>query len=51
MKLRYANVCFKPLADVTGLDVELHLAWRRESRHAVANTLRQLLQAEFPPAA
>ena len=44
MKLGYANVCFRPLAQVTGLDVELHLAWRREGRHAVANTLRALLQ-------
>ncbi|QKV52148.1 LysR family transcriptional regulator [Comamonas antarctica] len=50
MKLRYANVCFKPLAGVTGLDVELHLAWRRESRHGVANTLREALQAAFPAA-
>ncbi|MNY50815.1 DNA-binding transcriptional activator XapR [compost metagenome] len=51
MKLRYANVCFKPVADVTGLDVEMHLAWRRESRHSVANTLRELLQGAFPAAA
>ncbi|MEG2632444.1 MAG: LysR substrate-binding domain-containing protein, partial [Comamonas sp.] len=47
MKLRYANVCFRPIAHVTGLDVEIHLAWRREGRHGAANTLRELLQAEF----
>jgi DNA-binding transcriptional LysR family regulator len=51
MNLRYANVCFKAIANVTGLDVEMHLAWRREGRHGVANTLRELLQAEFPAAA
>ncbi|MET1114496.1 MAG: LysR family transcriptional regulator [Comamonas sp.] len=47
MKLRYANVCFKPLAQVTGLDVEMHLAWRRDGRHGVAHTLRELLQKEL----
>jgi len=48
MKLRYAGVCFLPLAGSTGLDVELHMAWRRESRNMVANTLCQRLQDLFP---
>ena len=33
-----------------GLDVEMHLAWRRGSRHPVANSLRELIETSFRPA-
>lgn len=48
LKLGYAGVVFRPLQNAAGLDVELHLAWRRGSRHGVANTLRTTIQATFP---
>jgi DNA-binding transcriptional LysR family regulator len=48
LKLGYAGVTFRPLQSAPGLDVELHLAWRRASRHSVANTLRTHIQATFP---
>jgi len=48
LKLGYAGVTFRPLQNAPGLDVELHLAWRRASRHRVANTLRTQIQATFP---
>lgn len=47
-KLRYAGVVFKPLQDADGLDVEVHLAWRRGGRHGVADTLRALIQKAYP---
>lgn len=47
MRLGLANVAFRPLRDPAGLHAELHLVWRRESRHAVANTVRGALQQAF----
>jgi len=47
-KLRYAGVVFRPLQDADGLDVEVHLAWRRGGRHGVADTLRALIQQAYP---
>jgi DNA-binding transcriptional LysR family regulator len=49
-RLAFANVAFRPLADPAGLQAELHLAWRRESRHAVANTVREVLIGAFDEA-
>lgn len=49
MRLGYANVVFRPLRDPAGLHAELHLAWRRESRHAVANTVREVVVGAFIP--
>lgn len=42
-RLGYAKVLFRPLRDATGLHAELHLAWRTQSRHVVANTVREVL--------
>jgi len=50
-RLGYAGVAFRPLEDAAGLDVELHLAWRRGSQHGVADTVRALLQETFPASA
>ncbi|WP_454721374.1 MULTISPECIES: LysR family transcriptional regulator [Cupriavidus] len=50
-RLGYAGVAFRPLEDAAGLDVELHLAWRRGSQHGVADTVRALLQDTFPASA
>ena len=47
MRLGYANVVFRPLRDPAGLHAELHLAWRRESRHVVANTVREVVAGAF----
>lgn len=47
MRLGYANVAFRPLRDPAGLHAELHLAWRRESRHEVANTVREVVVGAF----
>ncbi|KQP14256.1 LysR family transcriptional regulator [Pseudorhodoferax sp. Leaf267] len=47
MRLGLANLAFRPLRDPAGLHAELHLVWRRESRHAVANTVRSVLQQAF----
>lgn len=50
-RLAYAGVAFRPLQDAAGLDVELHLAWRRGGRHGVADTVRARIQAAYPVAA
>jgi len=50
-RVGYAGVAFRPLQDAAGLEVEVHLAWRRDSRHAVANTVRARIQEAFPPPA
>ncbi|MGO4328731.1 LysR family transcriptional regulator [Cupriavidus sp. 2TAF22] len=50
-RLGYAGVAFRPLEKAAGLDVELHLAWRRGSQHGVADTVRTLLQETFPASA
>ncbi|WP_420997145.1 LysR family transcriptional regulator [Cupriavidus sp. 30B13] len=47
-RLGYAGVAFRPLENAAGLDVELHLAWRRGNQHGVADTVRALLQDAFP---
>ena len=47
-RLRYAGVVFRPLRDAQGLDVEVHLAWRRGGRRGVADTLRLQIQEAFP---
>lgn len=49
MRLGYPDVVFRPLDDASGLDVEMHLAWRRGSRHPVANSLRELIEQSFRP--
>ena len=49
-RLGFANVAFRPLRDPAGLHAELHLAWRRESRHVVANTVREVVVGAFVPA-
>jgi DNA-binding transcriptional LysR family regulator len=43
-RLGYARVAFRPLRDPAGLHAELHLAWRAQSRHVVAETVRGVLQ-------
>lgn len=43
-RLGFANVAYRPLQDASGLHAELHLAWRRESRHPVATRVRSVLQ-------
>ena len=50
IRLGYANVVFRPLRDPAGLHAELHLAWRRESRHIVANTVREVVMEAFAAA-
>ncbi|MGK9630543.1 LysR substrate-binding domain-containing protein, partial [Salmonella enterica subsp. enterica] len=35
-RLGYAGVRFRPIDDQVGLDVELHLVWRRGNPHRVA---------------
>ncbi len=47
MRLGFANVVFRPLQDPAGLHAELHLVWRRESRHEVANTVRTVVTTTF----
>ena len=46
-RLGYTGVRFRPLDDVDGLDVEIHLVWRRGGRDGVAETVRQLIQNAF----
>ncbi len=43
-RLAYPGVAFRPLRDAPGLHAELHLVWRTQSRHVVANTVREALQ-------
>lgn len=47
-RLGYAGVAFRPLAQSQGLDVELHLAWRKGMSAGVADTVRALLENAFP---
>jgi DNA-binding transcriptional LysR family regulator len=49
-RLGYAGVGFRPVDDQVGLDVELHLVWRRGNPHQVAATVRGLLEQTFPAA-
>lgn len=49
-RLGYAGVGFRPLDDQVGLDVELHLVWRRGNPHQVAANVRGMLQQAFPAA-
>ena len=49
-RLGYAGVVFRPLLDPAGLHAELHLAWRSQSRHVVAATVRGVLQQALQPA-
>ena len=46
-RLGFAHVAYRPLLDPNGLHAELHLAWRRESRHPVATRVRGVLQQAF----
>lgn len=46
-RLGYARVAFRPLRDPAGLHAELHLVWRAQSRHVVADTVRGVLQQVF----
>ena len=43
-RLGFGHVTYRPLQDATGLHAELHLVWRRASRHAVATRVRSVLQ-------
>ncbi len=45
-RLGFAQVAYRPLQDPAGLHAELHLAWRRESRHPVATRVRGVLQQQ-----
>lgn len=47
-RLGYAGVRFRPIDDQVGLDVELHLVWRRGNPHRVATTVRELLERTSP---
>lgn len=47
-RLAYAGVAFRPLRVAEELNVEMHLVWRRGTRHAVAETLRRCIQSKFP---
>lgn len=47
-RLGYAGVGFRPVDDQPGLDVELHLVWRRGTAHQVAQTVRDRLCDAFP---
>jgi DNA-binding transcriptional LysR family regulator len=46
-RLGYAGVRFRPLDDAGGLDVEIHLVWRRGGRDGVAETVRQVIQNAY----
>ena len=46
-RLGYAGVRFRPLDDTGGLDVEIHLVWRRGGRDGVAETVRQVIQNAY----
>ncbi len=50
-RLGYAGVGFRPVDDQVGLDVELHLVWRRGNPHQVAANVRRLLEGAFFTAA
>lgn len=47
-RLGYAGVAFRPLENAEGLDVEMHLVWRRGNQHAVADRVRSMLEDVFP---
>lgn len=46
-RLGYAGVRFRPLDDADGLDVEIHLVWRRGGRGGVAENVRQMIRNAF----
>lgn len=48
-RLGYAGVRFRPIDDQVGLDVELHLVWRRGNPHRVAAAVREVLERKSPP--
>lgn len=47
MRLGFRNVAFRALREPEGLHAELHLVWRRESRHEVASTVRGVVVRAF----
>lgn len=49
MRIGYADVVFRPLQSAQGLDVELHLAWRRGLVNPVALRLREVMRSTFQP--
>lgn len=48
-RVGYPGVVFRQLYDAPGLDVELHLAWRRGSTAPVANTMRDVILETMAP--
>lgn len=49
MRIGYADVAFRPLDDAPGLEVEMHLAWRKGLTHPVASSARQMIIDTFSP--
>lgn len=47
MRIGYPDVVFRALEDATGLEVEMHLAWRKGLAHPVACSLRRLIIDTF----